>query len=357
MVDLLSHEFDFRIVAPDRDLGCHVSYEGVPVDKWTKVGAASVFYASPGTLSFSSVVQLMRDTPHDILYLNSYFSLRFSIFQRFARRLGLVRRKPCVLAPRGEFSPGALRIKRGKKIPFMVLARLCQIDSDLVWHATTERERSEIKSGLKHLWSAAVIAAAEVSGQVVPKREIVRASSKLLRFVFVSRLAEKKNLHFLLSALRFVKTPVSLDIYGSVEDGRYWAKCEAAISSLPNHIRVSYCGEVAPESIQEVFSLYDLFAFPTLGENYGHVIAESLASGTPVLLSDQTPWLPDNGEAVTVLPLDMPAWASALEKWALFSDQERRARGVKALEYWSAFEKFDQRKQQNIDLFMLALSS
>jgi glycosyltransferase involved in cell wall biosynthesis len=30
--------------------------------------------------------------------------------------------------------------------------------------------------------------------------------------------------------------------------------------------------------------------FPTHGENYGHVILEALLAGTPVLLSDQTPW-------------------------------------------------------------------
>jgi hypothetical protein len=35
---------------------------------------------------------------------------------------------------------------------------------------------------------------------------------------------------------------------------------------------------------------YDLFLFPTLGENYGHVISEALASGCPVVISDQTPW-------------------------------------------------------------------
>ena len=29
---------------------------------------------------------------------------------------------------------------------------------------------------------------------------------------------------------------------------------------------------------------------PTLGENYCHAIAESIISGTPVLISDQTPW-------------------------------------------------------------------
>jgi glycosyltransferase involved in cell wall biosynthesis len=29
---------------------------------------------------------------------------------------------------------------------------------------------------------------------------------------------------------------------------------------------------------------------PTLGENFGHAIFESLAAGRPVLISDQTPW-------------------------------------------------------------------
>ena len=35
---------------------------------------------------------------------------------------------------------------------------------------------------------------------------------------------------------------------------------------------------------------YDLFFLPTAGENFGHVILESLCSGTPVLISDTTPW-------------------------------------------------------------------
>ncbi len=35
---------------------------------------------------------------------------------------------------------------------------------------------------------------------------------------------------------------------------------------------------------------HDLFFLPTLGENFGHVISESLSSGTPVLISDTTPW-------------------------------------------------------------------
>jgi glycosyltransferase involved in cell wall biosynthesis len=42
--------------------------------------------------------------------------------------------------------------------------------------------------------------------------------------------------------------------------------------------------------VSKVFGSAHLFFFPTKGENYGHVIAEALEAGCPVLISDQTPW-------------------------------------------------------------------
>nr|MCR5673962.1 hypothetical protein [Lachnospiraceae bacterium] len=39
------------------------------------------------------------------------------------------------------------------------------------------------------------------------------------------------------------------------------------------------------------FADHDAFLFPTLGENYGHVIAESLAAGCIPVISDTTPWI------------------------------------------------------------------
>jgi glycosyltransferase involved in cell wall biosynthesis len=54
-----------------------------------------------------------------------------------------------------------------------------------------------------------------------------------------------------------------------------------------------------------VFREHDLFLFPTRGENFGHVIIESLSAGTPVLLANTTPW--QNLEQFGVgwdLPLD-----------------------------------------------------
>ena len=70
----------------------------------------------------------------------------------------------------------------------------------------------------------------------------------------------------------------------------YWHECQAKIAVLAANVRVKYWGEIEHDKVGQVFAEHDLFLFPTLGENYGHVIHEALAVGCPVLISDQTPW-------------------------------------------------------------------
>ena len=45
------------------------------------------------------------------------------------------------------------------------------------------------------------------------------------------------------------------------------------------------------EKIREAFDMHHLLLLPTLGENYGHVIRESLAiNNCPGIISNKTPW-------------------------------------------------------------------
>ena len=90
--------------------------------------------------------------------------------------------------------------------------------------------------------------------------------------------------------LKGVSGDVSFDLYGPAEDAEYWDECQGLIAALPPNIRVRYEGAIQHERVGQVFAEHDLFLFPTLGENYGHVICEALASGCPVLISDETPW-------------------------------------------------------------------
>ena len=53
---------------------------------------------------------------------------------------------------------------------------------------------------------------------------------------------------------------------------------------------ISFCGGVYGEKKWELFRQADLFILPTYSENFGIVVAEALASGTPVITTKGTPW-------------------------------------------------------------------
>ena len=128
-----------------------------------------------------------------------------------------------------------------------------------------------------------------------------------------------KNLDFLLKVLLRVKSTLELFIYGPKEDLSYWKKCHRLICKLPLNIKVSIRKELTYGKVANTFSKFDLFAFPTKGENFGHVITESLLAGTPVLLSDKTFWRHNYTQSLTILPLKEDDWVKKIESWANLS--------------------------------------
>jgi glycosyltransferase involved in cell wall biosynthesis len=79
--------------------------------------------------------------------------------------------------------------------------------------------------------------------------------------------------------------------------------------------------------VRGIFSRHDLFLFPTRGENFGHVIFESLAAGTPVLVSDRTPWQDLDAAGVGwVRSLDrMQDFVDVIDRFAMLPPDERLA--------------------------------
>ena len=65
------------------------------------------------------------------------------------------------------------------------------------------------------------------------------------------------------------------------------------IEKVPENVKIHISDEIHPDEVPDTFSKYNLFVFPTRGENFGHVIPEALSVGTPILLSDQTHWEQD----------------------------------------------------------------
>jgi glycosyltransferase involved in cell wall biosynthesis len=87
-----------------------------------------------------------------------------------------------------------------------------------------------------------------------------------------------------------VNSVIKFDIWGTIDDTKYWDECKKLIRRMPTNIQVRYCGIAEHSKVIEVLSRYDLFFLPTRGENYCHAIAEALMAGIPILISDQSPW-------------------------------------------------------------------
>jgi glycosyltransferase involved in cell wall biosynthesis len=312
VVNGFGEHYDIRIITRDRDCGDKSPYSDLSRDCWTKVGKAQVCYAS--ALSIRRVRRWMREADPDLIYLNSFFSKlsRMILLLRFLRLLPANR---IILAPRGEFSPGALNLKTIRKRLYLLLCRKTHVLDGLLWQASSDLERQQIKS------AAGAAAEIQVAGDLrseikfeptYPRRTKCRGSA---RFIFLSRISPMKNLKQVLEFMTGISGSVELDIFGPVEDRKYWRNCRRAIARMPSSITVRYCGSVPPDEVMATIARYDFFVLPTLGENFGHAIFEALSAGRPVLISDQTQWrgLVSKNAGWDLALADKGAWKAALQ--------------------------------------------
>jgi len=331
IVQSLGGEFEFSLLTRDRDLGDERPYEGVTSNTWRRVGPANVYYCGQKAPSVLELAKIIKDVSPNLIYLNSFFDFNFSIKVVWLSRFGLIGRVPILLAPRGEFFEGAVSIKARKKFAYIWIAKLLGVYRDVRWHASSEEEVGTIGRvmGVKPGdVRTAVDLPTPLPSSVDQELAEEASDGEVLRVVFLSRISRKKNLRFALEALLEVRAAVVFDIYGPLEDGEYWEECQRIIAGMPVNVVVRYCGVVEAAQVVSVFSRYDLFFFPTAGENYGHVIAEALQAGTPVLLSDQTPWRQLEADGLGWdLPLDdVKNFVRRVDDFAKIPLDERKSR-------------------------------
>ncbi|WP_136161132.1 glycosyltransferase [Sphingomonas flavalba] len=358
IVEQLGEAFDFRIVTADRDLGDAQGYDGVSANAWTACGKAQVFYRAPGCRGWRALRKGLKKTRFDLLYLNSFFSVDSTLRFLLYRRLGLIARGPVLLAPRGELSRGALALKSSKKRIFIALAKAFGLYRNVTFHASSRYEAEDIKRVLGS--ASRVEVANNLTGHsAVPlSGQVSRGDGEPIRAIFLSRISPKKNLAGaikILSKLRNVR--LDLDVYGVLEDNVYWRQCQAEIAHLPDNILIHYREALHPDKVLATLSAYDFFFFPTLGENYGHVISEALAAGLPVLISDQTPWRDLKSKGVGAdLPLDEPeAFRSWIRHFATLSPDERQEGRRAAQAFSSVRQTAADDLQANRALFYAAM--
>ncbi len=290
MVRHLRNHYDFSIITSDSDLHAESPYKGIASDTWIKCDDGSkVYYFSSSNKSKEQLKKIIFAEQADIIYLNSLYSIFYTLQPLLIRKKFLPNRK-LVLAPRGMLGKGALQIKALKKKLFLNFAKTLGLYKGISWHASSEAEAEEIKEMFGKNCKIHV-AIDLVESRTLTKIERTKVKCKL-KAVFLSRITIKKNLEGALKMLAQLPSncEVEFDIYGPIEDPDYWKLCEEEISKLPPHINANYKGVIENSNVIKVLSNYHLSILLTFNENYGHSIVESMAAGCPVLLSDQTIW-------------------------------------------------------------------
>jgi glycosyltransferase involved in cell wall biosynthesis len=280
----------------------------------------------------------LRETPHDAIYLNSFFHPRSTTLPLLAQRLGLAPRRPVIVAPRGEFSPGALDLKRRKKMAYIAFVKTLGLYRNVLWQASSTHEEDDIRAvfGARARVRIASDLPRAVHGGA---GHVPRAPGQPLRVIFLSRISPMKNLMFALEVLAKVAVPVEFSVVGYIATPAYWSECSHLIATLPPHIHVRSHGSVPAPEVPKVLAQHDLFFLPTLGENFGHVIIEALGAGTPALISDRTPWQDFAADGCGwVEPLSTPeAYVEHIETLFAETSQEASLRRQAAIRYARRF--------------------
>ena len=298
---LLSN-YEVFIVTKDHDKGESKRYKDI-IKSWNKRNNCKVKYLADSEYNRRNIENVIQEIEPNIIYLQSCFQKRILTCISLAKKYDI----PVLLAPRGELCVGAMEIKKYKKSGYIRAVNFLGTYKGIHWQATSEEEKDGIIKWMDVDEKFIHIMANIPSVPRLDAREKYIKKRGHAEFVFISRIHPKKNLLGAIKFLNNISGSANFDIYGPIEDSEYWNKCKKEIVKLTNNVSVKYKGIVSHDKVHQIFYKYDAFLFPTFSENYGHVIAESLSVGTPVVISDKTPWseLVVNGLGY-VIPLDYP---------------------------------------------------
>ena len=283
LAKLLHKNVNILVYTKNHDLYHLKPYDYIKPNTVRKFDCINVVYLDK--FSVENISKVINAFNPNLLYLNSFFSpLSIKVFF-----LNLVRRKtPVLIAPRGEFQNNALQIKFFKKYMYINFFKFFRFNKGVHFHATSKSEEECILNIFKNnrVENIQNIVSLKKSEPLTLIKD-----KAVIKIIFLSRITKKKNLLFALQCLSKVKGRFAFDIFGPIENISYWNKCVAVIDKMPSHVSVSYKGHINHDKVYKIMKKYNFILFPTLSENFGHVIVEGMNSGLVPIISNGTPWL------------------------------------------------------------------
>lgn len=227
---------------------------------------------------------LLNEINPDIVHINCCWMPGCALTQKWSQELNY----KIVLTPHGMLEPWI--IKRHywtRKIPALLLYQKNAIIKANYLHATANSEKENLlKIGYNK--NIEIIA----NGIEIEKITLKTSWKRRKKILFLSRIHVKKGINFLIESIALLKNDLKdyvINIAGE-GDENYINELKQLTIQLGIANYIHFIGGVYGEQKWKLFKEADLFILPTHSENFGIVVAEALACGTPVITTQGTPW-------------------------------------------------------------------
>jgi glycosyltransferase involved in cell wall biosynthesis len=217
----------------------------------------------------------------DVVHCNCCWMPASAFTQKWAQEKGY----KVVLTPHGMLEPWIMqRHYYSKKVPALWLyQRRAVKDADML-HATAESEKEHL---LQLGWNDKIMIVP--NGIDVESIQMKSSWKRTGNILFLSRVHPKKGINYLIEALAQLGGDYYCIIAGE-GDTSYIEELKRLAGKLGVAERVCFIGGVYGDEKWNWFRRADVFVLPTHSENFGIVVAEALACGTPVITTVGTPW-------------------------------------------------------------------
>lgn len=298
----------------------HASENPLPIDN-CKIHYVSGYNPLKG--SFKIEVNKLFDTlKPDLVHVNCCWMPACSFVQKMAQKRNI----KVVLTPHGMLEPWI--IKRHywtRKVPALLLFQKAAVKKADCLQATAESEKQNL---LKLGYNSNIkIVKLGIDAESIVMKTSWKKSKQLL---FLSRVHVKKGINYLIEAADILRDELQgYKIFVAGEgNAEYVASLKQEIMDKGLQEIIQLIGGIYGDKKWDLFQTSDFFVLPTNSENFGLAIAESLASGTPVITTVGTPWNDLNSSnSGAWIEIGTQPLVETLRRFLSLSDEELEAMG------------------------------
>ena len=298
----------------------HASENPLPISN-CKIHNLSVYNPINGRFK-NEISKLFDVIKPDLVHVNCCWMPACAFVQQMAQKRNI----KVVLTPHGMLEPWI--IKRHywtRKLPALLLYQKAAIQNADCLQATAESEKQNL---LKLGYNSNIkIVKLGIDAESITMKTSWKKNKQLL---FLSRVHVKKGINYLIEAADMLREELQgyKILVAGEGDADYIDSLKQQIMDKGLQNIIHLIGGVYGDKKWKLFQTSDLFVLPTNSENFGLAIAESLASGTPVITTVGTPWNDLNSsKSGAWIEIGTQSLVETLRRFLSLTDEDLEAMG------------------------------